>query len=253
MGADKEKHMSFLEHLEELRWTVIWIAIATVAGMGVVWHFSDTVIDMLSTDLEETVRRAIGEGGDYSLHVFEVSEAFTTKIKISILLGFLLALPFNIYKIWQFLSPGLLRGERKLLSPLIVLSTVLFYAGVAFAYMIMVKLSVAFLFRLKPPTVDTTVRMGSYVTFVSKFCLTFGLVFQVPLVLALLSLVGVVTPEQIRGTWRYAIVVIVILAAFLTPPDVLSQLLMAGPVLFLYWLGYFMAVIFQRRRHGVRS
>jgi sec-independent protein translocase protein TatC len=253
MGADKEKHMSFLEHLEELRWTVIWVAIATIAGMGVVWHFSDRVIDLLSTDLARTVEAAIGGGGNYRLHVFEVSEAFITKIKISLLLGFLLALPFNVYKIWQFLSPGLIRGERKLLSPLIVLSTVLFYAGVAFAYMVMVKLSVAFLFKLKPPTVDTTVRMGSYVTFVTKLCLTFGLVFQVPLVLALLSLVGVITPGQIRAAWRYAIVVIVTLSAFLTPPDVLSQILMAGPVLVLYWLGYFLAVIFHRRREGVRS
>jgi sec-independent protein translocase protein TatC len=248
MGTDKEKHMSFLEHLEELRWTVIWVVIATVAGMAVVWHFSDRVIDLLSTDLQQVVEAAIGDGGNYRLHVFEVSEAFITKIKISLLLGFLLALPFNVFKIWQFLSPGLLKGERQLLSPLIALSTVLFYSGVAFAYLVMVKLSVAFLFRLKPPTVDTTVRMGSYVTFVTKFCLTFGLVFQVPLVLAILSLLGVVTPKQIASTWRYAIVVIVIMSAFLTPPDVISQVIMAVPVLFLYWLGYFLAVLFQRRR-----
>lgn len=253
MGTDKEKHMSFLEHLEELRWTVIWVVIATVAGMGVVWHFSDRVIDLLSTDLQQVVEAAIGDGGNYRLHVFEVSEAFITKIKISLLLGFLLALPFNVFKIWQFLSPGLLKGERRLLSPLIVLSTLLFYAGVAFAYLVMVKLSVAFLFKLKPVTVDTTVRMGSYVTFVTKFCLTFGLVFQVPLVLAILSLIGVVTPRQIASTWRYAIVVIVIMSAFLTPPDVVSQIIMAVPVLFLYWLGYFLAVLFQRRRAGVRS
>jgi sec-independent protein translocase protein TatC len=255
MGDDKEKHMSFLEHLEELRWTVIWIAVATVVGMGVVWHFSDQVIDMLGDDLTQIVQKALGEGKEYRLHVFEVSEAFTTKIKISLLLGFLLALPFNLYKIWQFLSPGLLRGERRLLSPLIVLSTVLFYAGVVFAYMVMVKLSVAFLFKLKPPSVEPTVRMGSYVTFVSKFCITFGLVFQVPLVLALLSMLGVITPQTIKGTWRYAVVIVVIISAFLTPPDVLSQLLMAIPVLLLYLLGYFLAVLFQRRplqRSGAR-
>jgi len=240
--------MTFLEHLEELRWTVIWVAAASLAGMAVVWHFSDAVIDRLSTDLAATVQQAIGGGGDYRLHVFEVSEAFITKVKISLLLGFLLALPFNIFKVWQFLSPGLLRGERKILAPLVALSTVLFYAGVVFAYLVMVKLSVAFLFKLKPPEVASTVRMGAYVTFVTKFCMTFGLVFQVPLVLALLSMIGVLTPGMIKGTWRYAIVVIVILSAFLTPPDVLSQLLMAGPVLVLYWLGYFLAVIFHRRR-----
>ncbi len=246
MDADEEKHMSFLEHLEELRWTVIWIALATAVGMAAAWHLSGRVIELLGSDLQQAVESAVG-AGDYSLHVFEVSEAFMTRIKVSLLLGFLLALPFSVYKVWRFLSPGLLKGERKLLSPLIVLSTALFYAGVAFAYLVMVKLSVAFLFRLKPAAVVATVRMGGYVAFVTKFCLTFGLVFQLPLVLALLSLVGVVTPRQIRATWRYAIVVIVIASAFLTPPDVLSQVLMAVPVLMLYWLGYFLAVLFRRR------
>jgi sec-independent protein translocase protein TatC len=240
--------MSFLDHLEELRWAIIWILVATVIGAGAAWHYSDEVLTFLGNDLAAILERAVGPGGDYSLHVFEVAEAFTTKLKMALLLGFLLALPFNIYKVWQFVSPGLLSRERRTVSPLIVLSIVLFYCGVAFAYLVMVKLSVAFLFKLKPPEVAATVRLGGYVSFVAKFCLTFGLVFQVPLVMAVLSWMGVLPARVIRGTWRYALVGVLVASAVLTPPDLISQMLMTGPVLILYWLGYFMARAFEKRR-----
>jgi sec-independent protein translocase protein TatC len=112
----------------------------------------------------------------------------------------------------------------------------------------MVKLSVAFLFKLKPPSVVATVRMGSYVSFVAKFCITFGLVFQLPLVLAVISWMGLVSAETLKRGWRYAIVIVLGAAAVLTPPDIVSQVLMTAPVLALYWVGYFLARAFERRR-----
>jgi sec-independent protein translocase protein TatC len=242
--------MTFLDHLEELRWTVIWIIIATLAGAGVAWYFSGDIIELLSSDLSEILARVIGPGEAYRLHVFEVAEAFTTKLKISLLAGFLLALPFNIYKVWQFISPGLFTREKRTAGPLVSLSIVLFYAGVAFAYLVMVKLTVAFLFRLKPPSIIATVRMSSYMSFVIKFCITFGIVFQVPLVLAVLSWLGLVSPQTLRSGWRYALVAVLVLAALLTPPDLVSQVLMAVPVLFLYWLGYVLAKAFHRKATG---
>ncbi len=238
--------MTFLEHLEELRWTIIWILVATAIGAAVAWHFSDQVIEILSQDLASILADVVTGQDQQNLHVFEVAEAFTTRLKITLLLGFLIALPFNIFKIWEFVSPGLFVRERKVTAPLISLSTALFYCGVAFAYFVMIKLTVAFLFKLKPPSIVATMRMGSYVSFVIKFCITFGLVFQVPLVLALLSAIGLVSPRSIKAWWRYAVVIILILAAFLTPPDVLSQILMAVPILVLYWLGYGLAKIFGK-------
>ena len=247
MSEREDRHMTFLEHLEELRWTVVWVAVATLAGTGVAWYFSEGLLELLGRDLARILERILGPG-DYGLHVFEVAEAFTTRLKISLLAGFLLALPVNIFKVWQFVSPGLFRREKRLVGPLVLLSIVLFYCGVAFAYMVMVKLSVAFLFRLKPPSVTATVRMGSYISFVAKFCITFGLVFQVPLVLALLSWLGIVSSKVLKHGWRYALVAVLVLAAVLTPPDVISQLLMTVPVLVLYWLGYLLARVFERRR-----
>jgi sec-independent protein translocase protein TatC len=250
MAAEPEKHMSFLEHLEELRWTIVWIVGATLVGTAVAWYFSDDVLVLLGRDLSRVLTRVLGPGQTYELHMFEVAEAFTTKLKIALLLGFLAALPLNVFKVWQFVSPGLFARERKTAAPLVAMSIALFYCGAAFAYLIMVKLSVAFLFKLKPASVIATVRMGSYVSFVAKFVVTFGLVFQLPLVLAVLAWMGVLPSRVLKKGWRYAIVIVLILAAVLTPPDIVSQILMAVPVLALYWIGYLFARAFERRRKG---
>lgn len=247
MADSSEKQMSFLGHLEELRWTVVWIIGATVAVAAAAWFVCDDIIAFLSNDLAAILARVYGERGDFNLHVFEVSEAFTTKFKIALLVGFLGALPFSVYKVWRFVSPGLFTRERRAVGPLILLSISLFYAGVAFAYFVMVKLTVAFLFKMKPPSVVATVRLGSYISFVTKFCVTFGLVFQMPLVLALLAWLGILPADALKRTWRYAIVGILIVAAVLTPPDVVSQTLMAVPMLLLYWIGYLLARIFEKR------
>jgi sec-independent protein translocase protein TatC len=248
MSELTQKQMSFLDHLEELRWTLVWIVIATAAGTVVAWYFSSDLLNLLNRDLNGILRAVLGEEQAYELHVFEVAEAFTTRLKVSLLVGFLIALPFNIYKVWQFVSPGLFRREKRAAGPLVLLSIVLFYCGVLFAYMIMVKLSVAFLFRLKPPDVIATLRMGSYVSFVTKFCITFGVVFQLPLVLAVLSWLGLISSESIKKGWRYAVVGILVVAAVLTPPDIISQVLLTVPVLALYWVGYLLARAFEKRR-----
>jgi len=247
--ADKvEKHMAFLEHLEELRWTLVWIAVATALGTGVAWFFSSDMLAFLSTDLNKILETALGVGQTFDLHVFEVGEAFTTRLKVALLMGLLIALPFNIFKVWQFVSPGLFKREKRMAGPLVLLSIVLFYCGVLFAYLIMVKLTVAFLFRLKPPEVVATIRIGSYVSFVTKFCVTFGLVFQLPLVQAVLSWTGLVSTETLRRGWRFALVGVLVLSALLTPPDIISQVLLTVPVLGLYWVGILLAKAFERRR-----
>ncbi len=242
-----EKQMAFLEHLEELRWTIIWILLATVAASVVGWYLTDDIIGLLSDDLGKILTKIYGPGIKYNLHVFEVSEAFTTKFKVALLVGFLVALPFNIYKVWQFVSPGLFAREKRTTGPLVLLSIILFYAGVAFAYLVMVKMTITFLFGVKPPSVVATVRLGSYISFVAKFCLTFGLVFQEPLVMAVLAWLGVLPSRVLKEGWRYAIVVILIIAAILTPPDVVSQTMMAVPMLLLYWLGYILAKAFEKK------
>jgi sec-independent protein translocase protein TatC len=240
--------MPFLEHLEELRWTLVWMAVATALGTAVAWYFSSDLLAFLSADLNRILEAALGAGQTFDLHVFEVAEAFTTRLKVALLMGFLLALPFNIFKIWQFVSPGLFKREKRMAGPLVLLSIVLFYCGVLFAYLVMVKLTVAFLFRLKPPEVVATIRIGSYVSFVTKFCLTFGLVFQLPLVQAVLSWMGVVSTATLMRAWRFALVGVLVISALLTPPDIISQVLLTVPVIGLYWVGVMLAKAFERKR-----
>jgi len=248
MADTGEKHMAFLEHLEELRWTLVWIVVATAAGTGIAWYFSSDMLAFLSSDLNAILDTALGAGQTFDLHVFEIAEAFTTRLKVSLLLGFLLALPINIFKVWQFVSPGLFRREKRMAAPLVLLSIALFYCGVLFAYLIMVKLTVAFLFRLKPTEVVATIRMGSYISFVTKFCVTFGLVFQLPLVLAVLSWMGLVSTETLKKGWRFALVGVLVISALLTPPDIISQVLLTVPVICLYWVGILLAKAFERKR-----
>ncbi|HVP56488.1 MAG TPA: twin-arginine translocase subunit TatC [bacterium] len=247
MAGDSEKRMTFLEHLEDLRWTIIWILVATTAASVAAWYYTDQIIGFVGSDLARILTKIYGPGTSYDLHVFDVSEAFNVRVKVALLVGFLASLPFSIYKIWQFISPGLFARERRTTAPLIILSIFLFYAGVVFAYCVVVKMTVSFLFRMKPASVVATVRLGSYFSFVAKFCLTFGLVFQMPLVMALLAWLGLVPTRILKAGWRYAVVIILIIAAILTPPDVVSQTMMAVPMLLLYWLGYALAKAFERR------
>ncbi len=248
MSDKGEKHMAFLEHLEELRWTLVWIAVATALGSCVAWFFSSSMLSFLSEDLNKILETVLGAGQTIDLHVFEVAEAFTTRLKVALLMGFLLALPLNIFKVWQFVSPGLFKREKRMVAPLVLLSIALFYSGVLFAYFIMVKLTVAFMFRLKPAEVVATIRMGSYVSFVIKFCLTFGLLFQLPLVLAMLSRMGLVSTETLKRGWRFALVGVLVISAFLTPPDIISQVLLTVPVIGLYWVGVLLAKAFEKSR-----
>lgn len=238
--------MTFLEHLAELRRTLIWILIWVSAGAILVWYFSDAIIEYLARDLEAMVS-GVGHDQRIGLHIFDVSEAFTTRVKISLLVGFLVVLPVVLYKIWQFISPGLFIHEKRIACPTLILSILLFYAGVAFAYLVMVRWTVVFLLRFKPAPVVLTIRLSNYVSFVIKFCLTFGLIFQEPLIVALITSMGLIRPATLRRIWAYVVVGILIVAAVITPPDVVSQILVAVPMICLYWLGYLLAVVAERK------
>lgn len=243
---------TFLEHLAELRRTVIWIVITVSAGGIVVWYFSDGIIEYLARDLDSMVS-TVSQDQALRLHIFDVSEALTTRIKISILGGFLLTLPLTLYKVWQFISPGLFAHERNIARAMIILSVLLFYGGVAFAYLIMVRWTVVFLLKFKPLHVIATIRLNAYASFVIKFCLTFGVVFQEPLVVALIAWLGLIKSSTLRSIWTYVTVGILMLAAIITPPDMISQILVALPMIGLYWFGYILAVLAESKRKEPRS
>jgi sec-independent protein translocase protein TatC len=230
------KAQPFLEHLEELRRVLIFCIAAVVVGAIAAWFFSDDAIRILA--------KSMGENLNFS----GVTEAFYTRLKISVVLGFLVSLPVVLFRIWKFVVPGLFRSERVVLLPLVVVSTVLFFAGAAFAYLIVVPTATRFLLGFGSDVLKPVIMIGDYFTFVSRFTIVFGIVFQLPLVMGGLAYTGLVSSSGLLSKWRYAIVIVFVVAAILTPPDVASQVMMAGPLIVLYFLSVWIARVVEGRR-----
>jgi sec-independent protein translocase protein TatC len=231
--------MSLIEHLEELRSTLIQSFAAAAVATAVCWFFSARLLDLLVQPIAA-----------HGVYFTAPNEAFLTRIKISIVVGFFLVLPFIFFKFYGFVIPGLYTRERRLVTPLLIASTGLFYLGVAFAFLVVTPQVIRFMLGFGTTTMEPLIGIGPYFAFVSRLCLAFGLVFELPLVVLFLSVMGVVDPRRLLGTWRYAVVLIALFAAMLTPPDVASQLLMAVPVLILYVGSVLVAMVITRRRDG---
>jgi sec-independent protein translocase protein TatC len=230
--------MSFLAHLEELRRTLFVMLLVGFACTVAAWFFSERILDILVT-------QELGQ-----VHYFGPTEGFMIRLKVSAVSGLMVAFPILLARLWSFVAPGLFRHERRIVLPILVTSSLLFYFGVAFSYVGVVPKTVAFFMSFASAQMEPMINVTQYFTFVARFCLAFGIVFQLPLVIVLLAATGLVTPRQLWKTWRYGIVVIFIFAAWLTPPDAVSQVLLAGPVVVLYLLSMVIAWLVARRRRS---
>jgi len=226
--------MPFLEHLEELRRTLIYIFAAVFVGAMVCWVLSDRALTWL---IANTSGQAI---------FMKPQGAFMARLKVSLILGLLLMLPFVFYKVWAFVGPGLLDTERKVILPGVIFSVLLFYAGVTFSYFALTPLMVKVLLGFGTANLTSNIEIGFLLDLVFSIGLACGLVFQLPLVTAFLTAINVVTPLFLRHYWRHAVVLIFVTAALLTPADPLSQILLAVPLLFLYVLSYIVSVVIYR-------
>jgi sec-independent protein translocase protein TatC len=215
--------MSFLEHLEDLRGVLVQSVIVYLLLVIVCWFFSGRLIDFLIDDLSVE-----------NLIFYAPAEAFMARVKVSLILGLLGAYPFILFRVWAFVSPALFENERKKVYPFLATASVLFYVGVAFAYLILIPIALEFLLGFGTDKLNPMISVTSYFSFVARLCFTFGLVFQLPVIIFILSLIGVVTPQFLLRQWRYAILVIFVGSAVLTPPDPASQVLMALPIVLLY-------------------
>ncbi|MDH3217204.1 MAG: twin-arginine translocase subunit TatC [Candidatus Krumholzibacteria bacterium] len=236
---DKEplKEMSFLEHLTELRRTIIQSLIVLFGLSIVVWVFSGRVLDFLVEDLPVD-----------SLYFQTPLEAFMVRMKVSLILGLMLAFPFILFKIWSFIAPGLFSYERSRIYPLMVSSSLLFYIGVLFCYLILIPIVLRFLIGFGTEYLNPLLSVSSYFGFVARLCFVFGVVFQVPIVVLVLSSLGIVTPRFLLRQWRYGVLIIFVGSAALTPPDAISLLLMALPILLLYISSILVALVVVRKK-----
>lgn len=240
-----EKRMTFLEHLEELRLRILKSLAAVIVCTIVAYIFSEHLLDFLTRPVPP----------DVQLIFTSPTGAFMVSIKVAIIFGIVASLPVIFYQAWQFIFPGLLNTEAKLVSVLIFSATICFLLGSAFAYFIILPLGLRFLFSFRTSYLVPMPDIGSYIGFVGGLFLAFGTVFELPLLSYLLSRMGIVTPQFLRQWRRYAIVIIFIGAAILTPtPDAVIQILMAVPLILLYELSILIsAAVHKTKRRRISS
>jgi len=239
--SDQEKsedlaEMNIFDHLEELRSVLISLIAVLFAASLFLWFFSGTLMDFLLEGIPVD-----------GIYFHAPAEAFMTRLKLSFIAGFLISFPFVLFRVWSFISPGLFSREKKVITPLIVLSTILFYVGVVFAYWIMIPVVLKFLLQFSTDMLSPLLSVGEYFSFVGKLCFAFGIVFQLPLVIIFLTSTGFVSPWQLLKQWRWVIVIIFAVCAVLTPPDPASQLLMAVPLVLLFFISVAVSFLFARR------
>jgi sec-independent protein translocase protein TatC len=233
-----EKRMPFLDHLEELRWRLIKCIAAVMILTVVSYLFSGQLLSFLT--------RPFPAGR--KLIFLSPAEGFIIRMKISLFGGIIFGLPVIFYQMWQFIAPGLLPHEKKYVPHIILISSFNFAVGALFAYFVIVPIGLNFLLSFETPDIEATIRIRDYLGFVTNMMLAFGVVFELPVLSFLLARIGIITPEFMARYRRYAIVLIFVVAAILTPPDVFSQILLALPLLVLYEVSIVVARVARRRR-----
>jgi sec-independent protein translocase protein TatC len=244
-------HMTFWEHLDELRRRLIRMALAFLGGAAVAWWFKERLLVILT---EPFVTGWGNEAAAPSLHFSDPAGLFVSYVKIAMLGGFVLSLPIQLYQVWAFIAPGLYSREKRFAFPFVVLSCLLFATGAYFGWRVVFPVAFQYLLNYAELPLDSalqvrpTVMIESYLAFVMRALIAFGAVFEIPVVVFFLSLAGVVNHTHLIKFARYFVVIAFILAAVITPPDPLSQMLLAAPLCGLYLISIGIAWIFGKKR-----
>ncbi len=233
--SESSQFTSFFSHLEELRNRLFKALVVFVLATTIAWNFIDPVISFIV--------RPVGR-----IIFTSPPEAFNARMTLSMIAGLLLALPVILYQLWQFISLGLTREERKYAKVFGPLSLIFFFSGILFGYFIMLPISLNFLMSFSSAWMVPMITVDKYISFVGTILVSSGVTFELPLILAFLARIGIATPQFLREKRRYAIVIILIVAAVLTPPDVVSQIILTIPLLILYELGIFFSQWAAKRK-----
>lgn len=228
--------MPFLIHLEELRWRLLKSVISIVVGAAVAFIFRDALFDFLILPL-----------GDTELHFIEVTGSFYAYMKVALITGLLAALPFVFYQFWSFIAPGLYQTEKAAVLPLVLVSTILFLTGATFCYLTVLPTALWFLIHFSEVLVPV-ITVNSYISFSGMLLMAFGAGFELPVVSYFLGRLGIINATMMCKVRRYAFVAILIAGAVITPPDVLTQVMLAGPVYALYEISIIIVRITGKKR-----
>jgi sec-independent protein translocase protein TatC len=231
----------FLSHLEELRKRLIACAIAVGIGSVISYLFSERLFQLLIAPLQ-----AVMPEGDQLIFT-NLPEMFLTYLKVAFIAGILVSAPVIFYELWMFVAPGLYQKERRYVIPFVVSSTILFVGGSLFGYFVVFPLGFKFFMGFSNEYVKALPSVKQYFSFSLKLLFAFGVVFELPVVVFFLAKIGLVTPDLLRRERKYAILLTFVVAAILTPPDVITQCMMAGPLIILYEIGIIVAQLAGRK------
>lgn len=268
----KEKNMSFLDHLEELRWHVIRATIAVIILGLVAFIFKGFIFDVIifgpkNADFPTyrlfcNAARAVGlpdnfcfEELPFKLQSRKMADQFSAHIWTSIVTGIVVGFPYIVYEFWKFVSPGLHDTERKSARGFIIIASLLFFSGVLFGYYIVAPLSINFLGTYTVSShVINEFDLNSYISVIRTSVLASGLIFELPIIIYFLTKIGLVTPEILRKYRKISIVIVLILSAIITPPDVASQIIVAIPIFVLYEISiYISAAVIKKQEKKSRE
>jgi sec-independent protein translocase protein TatC len=239
---DGTEKIPFTGHLEELRKRLVACFIAIGIGFVVSYGFKEKLFDILSHPLISAM------GADDKLIFTGLPEAFFTYLKVALLSGFMLAAPVILYQFWMFVAPGLYQKEKRLIVPIVFLSSVFFVGGALFGYFVVFPFGFKFFLGFASETIQPLPSMKEYLSFSAKLLLAFGLVFELPLVITFLAKLGIVSVDFLKKNRKYALILFFAGAAILTPPDVVTQIMMAVPLMLLYEISILGARVFGKKK-----
>jgi sec-independent protein translocase protein TatC len=237
-AAVPESQMTFLDHLDALRSSLVRAAVVAGVLVAAAWFFSDRLLDAL------IVLLAPGQ----KVLALGPAEAFSARMTLALWTGGLLSIPYLMFEAWRFVAPGLLKDERQFALPWMVASALLLYSGIAFALELLLPTMVSMLMGFATPHVEARLALSSLLSFAVQLAGGCGLMFQLPLVLCLLVWFGVVSPKTLAGAWRHAVFFIALGAAIITPGDGPSMLVLSAPLIVLYFISVGVASILWRIR-----
>jgi len=266
MAKKSVNEMSFLDHLEDLRWHLIRATSAIIIVGTLAFIFSRSIFKLIifaPTVMSFPTYKMLCKAAQFinvdttfcaeelpmMIQNRTMAGQFSADIWTSILAGFIIAFPYVIYQLWKFISPGMHPDERKHSRGFIIICSLLFFLGVLFGYYIVTPLSINFLANYSiSDIVDNQIDIGSYIALVRSATLASGLVFELPIIIYFLTKIGLVTPEFLKKYRKYALVIVLILSAIITPPDIASQIIVAIPIIILYQVSIYISKIVIRNQ-----
>lgn len=240
MSSTVKQNHTLFDHLLELRTRLLHAVLAVLVVFCSLIYFTQDIYQYVAKPLLAVMP------ADTQMIATDVASPFFTPFKLTIVISIFVAMPYILYQLWSFIAPGLYKNEKRLIAPLMFGSTLLFYGGIAFAYYVVFPVVFAFFSSVAPEGVTIATDISSYLDFVLKLFFAFGVAFEIPIAIILMCWTGVTTPDSLRTKRPYIVVGAFVVGMLLTPPDIISQTMLAVPMLLLFELGIIIASLYYR-------